>query len=223
MTASLQSRRIPPSTGAMIARDLVSKLLAAGLSAGLFLIWWPQHYPTAGLESLVVRGALWTLAFELLVLAFTPLERLVRRAVGERVTVRRRLDVPPSARIGGACVLACVGAGLPLALLSGAHAPRAKAAKPTPRRVVVVERRKVVVKREVVKVAVPAAVAHPAPVSPVVPRATAKKKKAPAPKRKTAVVKAGPKGGAAQAPGAPAPAPTPGAGPRGPPPRGPRR
>jgi len=150
----------------MIARDLLSKLLAAGLSAGLFLIWWPEHHPTAGLSSLVLRGALWTLTFELLLLAFAPLERQVVRALRRRITVRRRLEV----RVGGACALACAGAALPIALLAGAHAPRpAHAAhpQPQPRRVVVVKRQKVVVKREVVTVPV-AAAQHPAPVSPVV-------------------------------------------------------
>src|SRR5213595_897918 len=61
-----------------MARDLISKLLAAGLSAGVFLIWWPEHHPTAGLMSLVVRGALWTLLYELLLFAFAPLERMAR-------------------------------------------------------------------------------------------------------------------------------------------------
>ena len=180
----------------MSARDLVSKLLAAGLSAGLFLIWWPEHHPTTGIGSLIVRGALWTLTFELLVLAFTPLERVVTRAVRKRITVRRRLDVPPPARIGGACVLACIGAALPIALLSGAHAPRPAHAKPQqPRRVVVVKRQKVVVKREVVTVPVTAAAAHPEPVVRVV-RAEATTKKAKA--TKTAKAKAA----------APKPAPT---------------
>jgi hypothetical protein len=147
----------------MISRDLVSKLLAAGLSAGVFLIWWPQHHPTTGLASLIVRGALWTLAFELLLLAFAPLERHVTRALSDRVAVRRKLEV----RIGGACVLACAGAALPLALLAGAHAPlpaRAHAHVATqPKRIVVVKRQKVVVKREVVTVPAPAAASHPAP------------------------------------------------------------
>jgi hypothetical protein len=172
----------------MIARDLVSKLLAAGLSAGLFLIWWPQHHPTTGLTSLIVRGALWTLSFELLLLAFAPLERLVTRALRERLAVRRRIAVPPRAQIGGACVLACAGAALPLALLAGAHAPRAaRPAPPTPRKVVVVKhlRQKVVV-REVVTVPA-AAVAHPAP--PVVARPAAPAKVRAKPKARAAAPK----------------------------------
>src|SRR5881398_2811945 len=127
-----------------MASDLISKLLAAGLSAGLFLIWWPEHHAAAGLSSLVVRGALWTLTYELLLVAFTPLERLARRAISARAHRLR----PPNpfaavhgpARVGGACVLACAGAALPLTLLAGAHAPRPAGAAATTRRVVVVKR-----------------------------------------------------------------------------------
>src|SRR3954462_3679695 len=108
MGASLQSRRGGPSTGGMAARDPVSQPLAAGLSAGVFLIWWPEHHAATGLASLVLRGALWTLTFELLLLAFAPLERQLTRALRDRITVRRRLEV----RIGGACALACAGAAL---------------------------------------------------------------------------------------------------------------
>lgn len=157
-----------------MASDLISKLLAAGLSAGLFLIWWPEHHATAGLASLILRGALWTLTYELLLLAFTPLERLARHAVAARAHRLRRPNpfsaVPAPARVGGACVLACVGAALPLTLLAGARGPRpARAAATTTKRVVVVKRP--VVKRVVVRetVTVPAAAAHPSP--PVIVRA----------------------------------------------------
>src|SRR4051812_24939766 len=147
-----------------MARDLLSKLLAAGLSAGVFLIWWPEHHPATGLTSLIVRGALWTLCFELLLVAFAPLERVGRRAVAGRMRsarVQDRLDaVPARARLGGACVLACVGAALPVTLLSGAHAPPPPRAA-APQRAIVVKRH--VVRRVVVRqiVTVPAAAAHP--------------------------------------------------------------
>src|SRR3954467_9356177 len=108
ISRAARTRRVQRS----MASDLISKLLAAGLSAGLFLIWWPEHHATTGLASLALRGALWTLTFELLLLAFAPLERHVARLVRERVELRR-----PDVRIGGACALACVGAAVPLALL----------------------------------------------------------------------------------------------------------
>ena len=119
-----------------MAKDLISKILAAGLSAGLFLIWWPEHHATSGLESLVVRGALWTLCYELLLVAFTPLERQARRAVSARAHHLRPRNpftaVPGPARVGGACVLACAGAALPLMLLAGAHGPRPRAPRTPP-------------------------------------------------------------------------------------------
>ena len=150
-----------------MAKDLTSKILAAGLSAGLFLIWWPEHHATNGLASLIVRGALWTLCYELLLLAFTPLERLARSAISARAhRLRPRnpfVAVPTPARVGGACVLACAGAALPLTLLAGAQAPAPARAAHATKRVVVVKRP--IVKRVVVRqtLTVPAAAAHPSP------------------------------------------------------------
>src|SRR3954470_6226136 len=173
ISRAARTRRVQRS----MASDLISKLLAAGLSAGVFLIWWPEHHATAGLASLVVRGALWTLTYELLLVAFTPLERLARRAIAARAHRLRPRNpfaaVPAPARVGGACVLACAGAALPLTLLAGAQAPRPHRAAATTKRVVVVKRP--VVKRVVVRetVTVPAAAAHPSP--PVIIRAAARR------------------------------------------------
>src|SRR3954454_18672607 len=169
-----------------MAKDLFSKLLAAGLSAGLFLIWWPQHHATTGLTSLIVRGALWTLGYELMLLAFSPLERLLRRALSTRV---RRVElrnpfsaVPGTARVGGAAALACAGVAVPVTLLAGANAPGPAAVAASTHRVVVVKRP--VVKRVVVRetVTVPAAAAHPSLPTIVVAAA-------PAAARKTATAK----------------------------------
>ena len=54
--------------------NLLSKVIAAGLAAGVFLLWWPAHLPSAGAQWLVLRGLAWTLAFEILVLSFVPFE-----------------------------------------------------------------------------------------------------------------------------------------------------
>jgi len=200
----------------MMGRDLVSKFLAAGLSAGVFLIWWPEHHATSGLTSLVVRGALWTLSFELLLLAFAPLERLVRRAAVARLREPRLPDllagVPARARVGGACALACVGAAVPATLLARTDVPRARPAAPRAQRVVVVKRR-VIRQRVVVERFVPArpVAAQPArvvvaraaePRRAVVKRAPAKAKPAPAAKAPVA------KQPAIPTPSATAPTPT---------------
>src|SRR4051794_14152993 len=166
-----------------MTRDLFSKLVAAGLSAGVFLLWWPEHHATSGLTSLIVRGALWTLCFELLVVAFAPLERRMTAAL--RRSRRGRLEhrlaaVPPRARLGGACVLACAGAALPMSLLAGVHAPRPH--RPVAKRVIVVKRR--VVKRVVVREARPAPAAAAPPSPPVTASAAvAPPKQKPAPRR----------------------------------------
>ena len=44
--------------------NLLSKVIAAGLAAGVFLLWWPAHLPSAAVPWLVLRGLAWTLAFE---------------------------------------------------------------------------------------------------------------------------------------------------------------
>src|SRR5439155_1213358 len=98
-----------------------------------------------GLTSLIVRGALWTFGYELMLLAFTPLERLLRRALSTRV---RRVElrspfsaVPGTARVGGAAALACAGVAVPVTLLAGANAPGPAAVAASTHRVVVVKRR----------------------------------------------------------------------------------
>nr|MBA2636941.1 hypothetical protein [Solirubrobacterales bacterium] len=101
--------------------DLLSKLLAGGLSAGLLLLWWPHHFPTTGLEWLVLRGVAWTLAFEVLLLAFRPLERLAWSRAHASVTtraprVRAALGVgvtPRAGRPGPAVALALTAFAVP--------------------------------------------------------------------------------------------------------------
>ena len=105
---------------------LVSKIIAGGLSAGVFLFWWPEHVAGDGLLQLIVRGLLWTLTFEVLLLTLGPAERLIERRVraraiarGERVKTRLA-GVPAPARTGGVVALACCGLAAPLALIADA-------------------------------------------------------------------------------------------------------
>ncbi|HEU4658692.1 MAG TPA: hypothetical protein VFR97_14275 [Capillimicrobium sp.] len=135
----------------MSLKHLTSKLLAGGLTAGIVLIWWPRHYPTDGLEWLVLRGIVATLGFELMLLAYTPIEDRIaarlarRRAVG---ALRARAQaVPAPARTGGSLVFAVGALALPLLLLASAGAPPPEPAEPEPVTRVV---REIVVKRQVV-------------------------------------------------------------------------
>lgn len=144
--------------------NLLSKVIAAGLAAGVFLLWWPAHLPSSGAQWLVLRGLAWTLAFEVLVLAFAPLERMAagalarRRAVAQARRVRGALAAAPApARKGGAVLLAFTGLLVPALMLAHAGRPAKRpAAQPTTivRKVVV---RRQVVRRETVIVRAPAA------------------------------------------------------------------
>jgi hypothetical protein len=140
--------------------DLVSKVLAGGLSAGIFLLWWPAHITAQGAEWLIVRGLLWTLAFEILLLAFCPLERMIGTAFRARAV---RVATPR--RVAGALALATAGLAVPFGLLQGVQAQvaqPARAAAPT----------KVIVKREIVRrEVVVRRVSHvvPVPVAPTAP------------------------------------------------------
>jgi hypothetical protein len=119
--------------------NLLSKVIAAGLAAGVFLLWWPAHLPSTGVQWLVLRGLAWTLAFEVLALSFVPLERMAtrvlthRRAAGRADRVRSRLAAAPApARASGAVMLAFTGLLLPvLLLLHTGHLPAQPAAHTT--------------------------------------------------------------------------------------------
>jgi hypothetical protein len=122
--------------------DLVSKVLAGGLSAAIFLLWWPAHVPADGPEWLAVRGLLWTLAFEILLRSFCPLERAMASTVRSLRAGPGDVAPRPFAR---ALALAVAGLAIPAALVGatggdlGSAAPAAAAAP------------KVIVKREIVR------------------------------------------------------------------------
>src|SRR3954466_6270993 len=203
--SSLRARR---RTRWQVMQDILSKVSASGLSAGVFLLWWPAHVSSQGSEALLVRGVLWALAFEVLLLGFRPLER----AVGRAVRAREARALAPR-RIAPVLAMAAVAAAVPATLLRGARPPlAAPAPAPAPRpgggrapiaaparaaapKVIVkreIVRREVVVRRvsHVVRVPVPAA-ASPAPAAPAAPaapppRAAATAKPATATKKKAA-------------------------------------
>ena len=143
--------------------DLISKVSASGLSAGVFLLWWPAHVPSQGGDVLLVRGVLWALAFEILLVGFRPLER----AVGRAVRTREAGALAPR-RIAPLLAIAAVAAAVPATMLCGARAPIAAPARAAAPKVIVkreIVRREVVVRRvsHVVRVPVASAAATPAP------------------------------------------------------------
>ena len=158
--------------------NLLSKVIAAGLAAGVFLLWWPAHLPSTGVQWLVLRGLAWTLAFEVLALSFVPLEQMATRAVTRRRSagradrVRDRLAAAPApARASGAVMLAFTGLLLPgLLLLHTGHLPAQPAAAHTTQVVRKVVVRKVVHERTVVvREVAPAPVAASVPAQPAAP------------------------------------------------------
>jgi len=148
---------------------LFSKVLAGGLSAGIFLLWWPAHVTTTGSEWLFVRGILWSLVFEILLLAFNPLEKAVIGAV--RAREPRRLGTPRIARV---LTFAGVAVAVPLVMLAGSRPPAAAPARAAAPKVIV---KREIVKREVVVRRVSRVVRVPGPTvtttAPTAPATTA--------------------------------------------------
>jgi hypothetical protein len=174
---------------------LVSKIVAGGLSAAVFLIWWPQHVQGESLFHLGLRGLLWTLGFELILLSVGPLEdrvraRLRRRLEQHRSRVRARVveALPAPARTGGAVALACLGIAAPVALLAGGPTEVLDREEP-PKvvRQVVVEKpvveRKVVVRRVVEAAPQSASPLTPTGAAPSVPAAQVTRERASAAER----------------------------------------
>jgi len=177
--------------------NLLSKVIAAGLAAGVFLLWWPAHLPSNGVQWLVLRGLAWTLAFEILVLSFVPFERMATRALirrregGRAARVRRRLAAAPApARASGAVMLAFTGLLLPgLLLLHSGRLPAAQPAAHTTKVVRKVVVRKVVRERTVVVRETAPAAPAPAPDAASAAPATGAPKVSPAAPVKTATPK----------------------------------
>src|SRR3954447_20250873 len=111
-----------------VVRELISKLVAGGLSAAVILLWWPRFVPSDNATTWLIRGVIWTLSFELLVHALLPLERALwesRPGQKVRATAGDRLASPRSSLRGRATV-AGLALTIPLALLALAPAPPAK-------------------------------------------------------------------------------------------------
>ena len=157
-------------------KDLVSKLLAGGLSAAVVLVWWAAFFPAAGVTTWLTRGLAMTLLYELLYLSFSPLERHLwnsrpaRALSGHVESWQDRLtQAPDRRRVHGSVALACVATLLPTLLLTAGvrHDPTA-AAPTTVRRVTV--NHETVLRTPVQQVIVEKTVSVAAPSPPAVAR-----------------------------------------------------
>jgi hypothetical protein len=119
-------------------RQLGSKLLAGGLSAGVVLLWWPMFFPTDSVTTWLGRGIVWTLSFELLLVALSPFELALwsthrGERISRRVESKRHLldHESPKRRLGRRAGLALTALALPLALIgvgASEHIPAVQAA-----------------------------------------------------------------------------------------------
>jgi hypothetical protein len=158
-------------------RQLLSKLIAGGLSAAVILLWWPSVFPSDTVESWLVRGVVWTLSFELMLHALAPVEEALWRAFAARGVLER--PVAAAARIGagsrrlragGRTVLAASALAVPLTLLANAperpleRAPQAQTVRHVTevKRIVRVERHRVEVPVPVASAGATSATAAPA-------------------------------------------------------------
>src|SRR3954470_2649616 len=112
---------------------LLSKLVAGGLSAGVVLLWWPRFFPHDSAGTWVARGIAWTLLAEILVVAVSPLEHVLRARVGAlRPIGHVRSFFSSSSRLRAyfARALAAVAVSLPLMLIATGHPAAREAPKP---------------------------------------------------------------------------------------------
>lgn len=155
-------------------RELISKLVAGGLSAAVILLWWPQFFPTDNATTWLVRGVVWTLSFELLVHALMPIERALWEShAGSRV---RSGASRASSRFGsprrsvrGRAGVACAALAVPVALLVAAPQQPAKPKTAAAVRHVTEVKRIVKVERRQVRVAQVVPVASTTPEPPAAP------------------------------------------------------
>jgi hypothetical protein len=126
------SRYVSPEIVTRRARadHLLSKLIAGGLSAGVVLLWWPRVVPHDSAVSWVARGIGWTLLAEILVVALSPLELVLRTRLATLAPVGRLRGLGARSRQGAYVVLAAVAVCLPLTLIAtGQPAPAAQPPK----------------------------------------------------------------------------------------------
>jgi hypothetical protein len=127
-------------------RQLISKLIAAGLSAGVVLLWWPLVMASQGPTSWVLRAVVWTLLFELLLALLAPIEESIwsnaetARRLASRVKVAKQRvyerETSHRRRVASQFAVAALIAAIPVGLIVRGPEPTAAAA---PQRVIVRE------------------------------------------------------------------------------------
>jgi hypothetical protein len=117
-------------------REFLSKSIAAGLSTGVVLLWWPVLFDRVDtVASWFARGVSWTVLFELILFALIPFERALwetpgGEAVCSRVgAVRSRLHAGSQRRrLSRLSALASAAILVPVVLLvTGLHQAPARA------------------------------------------------------------------------------------------------
>jgi hypothetical protein len=110
-------------------QQLFSKLIAGGLSAAVILLWWPLVFPSTTVESWMIRGIVWTASFELMLLAFLPVEealwrsRAARRVRDTAAAAGGKLVADsPRRKHGSRSIVAGIAVCVPLVLLATAPA-----------------------------------------------------------------------------------------------------
>ena len=144
----------------MTVGQFLSKSIAGGLSAGVVLLWWPVLFEREDtVTSWLVRGMVWTVLLEVLVLALVPVERALwetgqgRRIAGRVGAAHTRLHSGPGRqKLGRLGLLASVAVAVPVALLAMGLQERTPAkAEAAPRPIKVVRVTKVVKVKRVVQ------------------------------------------------------------------------
>src|SRR4051794_37717372 len=152
-----------------LVRELISKLVAGGLSAAVILLWWPRFFPADNATTWLVRGVVWTLSFELLLQALVPIERaLWESGAGARVRSSADRLGSPRRSVRGRAGVACAAVAVPVALLVAAPSQPAKPKTHAAVRHVTEVKRIVKIERRQVRVAqvVPVASESPQATSP---------------------------------------------------------
>lgn len=114
-------------------RHLISKLIAAAISAAVVLLWWPIIMSTDGPESWALRAVAWTLLFECVLALLAPVEdslwesfdsarRLAARVAETKARVYSQEHAGPQQFASRAGIIALVAA-IPLGLIVNGPPP----------------------------------------------------------------------------------------------------